>query len=415
MQKQIKVVHITTIDEGGAYKAVKRIQDSLRNEGVCSNILLRTKLNKISDDITFTDNPAKMIISKGKNLINMFFGNGMISRDLIGTDISQNGFVREADVIFLHWINSFLSYRTIEKILQLEKPVIWVMHDTWIFTGGCHVNLSCERYRIGCGKCPLIKSDRDKDISYLNYIDKVNIFQKYRFTVVGPSNWIVETAKESKVLSGQNIICIPNCYNEKIFYKRPKKEALRKKYNINTQKHIILFGAAFDGTENKFKGFSYLLEALEKLSSTEYYLMIFGHADEKTCKNLKQEYKLLGYISDEQTLAEIYNIADVYVTPSLQESFGLTVCESMACGTPVVAFPVGGIKDQIIHKENGYLAKIRDTQDIAEGIQYCISNRNQLSEDIQYSANRFSSKRVGQRYVKEVENVMLQNERKYLR
>lgn len=59
--------------------------------------------------------------------------------------------VKDADIIFLHWINSFLSYKTIEKVLELGKPMIWVMHDTWLFTGGCHVNQLCERYKEACG------------------------------------------------------------------------------------------------------------------------------------------------------------------------------------------------------------------------------------------------------------------------
>lgn len=406
MQKQTKVVHITTIDEGGAYKAVERIQNSLRNEGIVSNILLRTKLDISSDDKVCMDNSLKNIISKMKNFVNLFFASGEISRDIFGTDISNNTLIKDADVIFLHWINSFLSYKSIEKILQLGKPVIWVMHDTWLFTGGCHVNQSCERYEDECGKCPLIGTNKSKDISYLNYKDKEKIFQKYSFTVMGPSNWIVDSAKKSKILSGKNIICIPNCYNEKIFYPRCEKEALKEKLHVHTKENIILFGAAFNGTDNKNKGFSYLLEALEKLSETDYYLLIFGNADEKTCKNLKQEYKLLGYISDEQTLAEVYNIADVYVTPSLQESFGLTVCESMACGTPVVAFPVGGINDQITHKENGYLAKLKNAEDLTRGIEFSIINKEKLGQTAVLSSHRYTSENIGKQYLKEINTIL---------
>lgn len=406
MQEQIKLIHITTIDEGGAYKAVERIQQSLRQEGFVSNILVRTRIDESSDVVVYLDNIFKSTVSRTKNLLNLFLTKGEIARDVFGSDIVDHQLVVDADVIILHWINSFLSMSSIERILKLGKPVIWVMHDTWLFTGGCHVNSDCEKYQSGCGECPLIGTYKKEDISYLNYRDKEKLFEKYSFTVTGPSNWIVDAARKSKILSGKEIMYLPNCYNDNVFYKREDKRALRKKFIIDTKKHIILFGAAFNGTANANKGFSYLLEALNYLSADDYYLLIFGNADEKICKNLKQEHKLLGYISEEQILAEVYNIADVYVSPSLQESFGLTVCEAMACGIPVVAFPIGGINDQIVHKENGYLAELKNAKDIACGIEYCVDKGELLGNAARQWARRYTSKRVGKQFADLIQKIL---------
>lgn len=395
MRKEIRVVHITTIDEGGAYTAVCRIQDSLRKEGFLSDVLVRTKQQLSSDVVAFQNSVLKSIISKTKNVINRCFAQGEITRDLLGSDISKHELIKEADIIFLHWINSFLSYRTIEKLFKLGKPIIWVMHDTWLFTGGCHVNLTCERYRNGCGNCPFIGKHKEQDISYKNYKEKQRLFEKYSSTITGPSNWIVAEARKSGIVAGKDIVYIPNCYDEAIFYPRTDKNRIREKLQIDTKKKIILFGAAFNGTANRNKGFSYLLDALQELAKEEYFLLIFGNAKEEECRVLGQEYRLLGYISDEKILSEVYNIADVYVTPSLQESFGLTVCEAMACGTPVTAFPVGGINDQITHKANGYLAELKNSSSLSQGIEYCVENRLRLGEEAAKSAKRFTSTEVG--------------------
>ncbi len=83
----------------------------------------------------------------------------------------------------------------------------------------------------------------------------------------------------------------------------------------------------------------------------------------------------MGFLQDEYSTALVYNAADVFIVPSLADNLPTTVQESLSCGTPVVGFEVGGIPDMISHKKNGYLAKYKDSGDIAEGIKFCINNR----------------------------------------
>ena len=108
--------------------------------------------------------------------------------------------------------------------------------------------------------------------------------------------------------------------------------------------------------------------------------MFWKGTGKKKIKLDHMEVQYIGTIRDEEVLAEWYNIADVFVAPSIQEGFGYTVCEALACGTPTTAFAVGGMLDQIIHKENGYLAELYNAQDLAKGIQFCADNRNALGE-----------------------------------
>lgn len=371
----MKVVHVATTDFGGAFKAVQRIQESIRLYDVQSDILVRSR-SFATDTIEVMNTPTRRLLSKMRNFLNLILSHGEIVTDQFGADLIRHPRIQEADVIVLHWVNSFISDRGIRRMAGLKKPVVWVMHDMWVFTGGCHYDGNCGRYKDMCGHCPFLGSRWGKDISYWNLKKKKELFEKTKVSFVAISRWEKECALLSMPLRGKSVTWISNPLNIDVF--RPlNRRKLRQKYGIPDKK-IILFGAD-KALENPTKGFQYLIEALRYLRGEEYHAVCFGKAPERQklmAENVAIEY--LGTVTDESVLAEWYNIADVFVAPSLQEGFGYTVCEALACGTPVAAFAVGGILDQIIHKENGYLAKLYDAEQLAEGIVFCAEHREQL-------------------------------------
>lgn len=387
----MKVLHISTIDVGGAFGAARRLHEALLLKGIESKILLRTKLNKSGVGDEVFNNAISAGISKLKNACNMLYASGDISRDILGTDISNHPMVKDADIIVLHWINSFLTPREIRKLYALGKPILWFMHDMWLFTGGCHVDGYCGRYEYGCGNCRLVSKATDNDITYRNFKDKISLLSDIdNIVVAGPSQWIVECAKKSKILEGKRVICLPNMIDTKVFSIKDNLDDIKNEYGLDKNKKTILFGAADTGTENENKGFKYLLKALNYLSKEDYQLMVFGNTGVNM--NLPEGFNvvLCGFVSDESKLTQIYNMADVFVNPSNQESFGYTACEAMACGTPVVAFPIGGLKEQITHMENGYLAKYHDSDDLAKGIMYCANNKQKMSLKAVEAASKYS-------------------------
>lgn len=386
----MKVLHITTIDTGGAYKAALRLHESMLFHGIDSQIMVRTKLNPKGQAIEVFTTSVEALISKGKNGINRICSKGIIINDIFGTDISRHPLVRDADILFLHWVNSFLSCKSVIHLGRTGKRIIWVMHDMWLFTGGCHVDGYCGRYEKRCGNCPLIAGNREKDLSRKNFLTKMKMMKQLELTITGPSQWIVEQARKSDILKGKNIYHMPNTLNTSLYKPLDNVEKLRTQYGIVGQKKIVLFGAADNGTDNDNKGFRYLKEAFCFLQVEDYVLVIFGNAGEDLGLPGGLEIVRAGYVSDECKLAELYNLADVFVNPSSQESFAYTVCESMACGTPVVGFPIGGIKEQIVHQVNGYLAKYHDARDLAQGIEYCTCNADRLGQEACRSAQRYS-------------------------
>lgn len=396
----MKVLHITTVDTGGAYKAAFRLHESLEQQGLESTILVRTKLNSSSVIEEAFHNPMEALFSKGKNGINMLLSRGNIVNDRFGTDISKNPLVQEASVIFLHWINSFLSCKDVEKLGKLGKPIVWVMHDMWLFTGGCHVDGYCGKYDCRCGNCPLISGEKDNDLSRRNFLQKMEMMTKLDATIIGPSEWIVEQAKKSAILHGKKVVHIANTLNTNFFRPLLDRENIRRKYGISSNKKVILFGAADNGTENENKGFHYLREAISYLQAEKYMLLIFGNTGNNLNLPEQLETMKVGYIADEEKMVELYNAADVLVNPSNQESFGYTVCEAMACGTPAVGFPIGGIKEQIDHKKNGYLAKYHDVADLASGIAFCVENRDVLGENACQKAQKYSYEKIGKQWEK---------------
>ena len=316
----------------------------------------------------------------------------------VGIDISKEQIVQEADIIVLHWIcGSFISTRGLSKILGLNKPVVWVCHDNWPFTGGCHVRMGCEKFRDECGKCPQLQSNRRKDWSYRLLKAKKRAIRKGNITVVSPSTWMDDHVAESSLLSGFNHYVIPNPIDTAKFVPIDRIK-VRQKYNFDNDAVTILFGAV-GATATPYKGYSYLLQALELLEENlkddiVINAVVFGASDGEKREGKRIAVKYLGYLSEDQ-MVEAYNLADVYVVPSLEDSFNSTVAEALSCTTPVVAFATGGIKDIIDHQENGYLAKYKDAEDLARGIEWVlrenhnnmlgINGRNKVENTYQYS------------------------------
>lgn len=372
----MKVLHLATIDLGGAYKAAVRISESMQKCGVDSEILIRTKVHDDTDAVEIFENTAQKLVSKSKNFINLMLSKEDVISDYLGTDVSVHPLVQAADVLVLHWVNSFLSYRSVEKLLAMGKTVMWVMHDMWTFTGGCHYDGYCGGYAHACGNCPHLNSKKERDLSRRNFVRKEQVMKRGKMIFVGPSQWSVDCARQSRITAGQRVVRVLNPVNRDVFYRRENTRALREKYQIPADRKIILFGAT-QADNNKIKGMQYLDKALCEIPEDEYAVVIFGNKETVHLTNEKLQVRCLGAVEREENLAEIYSCADVFVAPSLQEAFGYTVSEALSCRVPVAAFAVGGIRDQVRHLDNGYLAPLKDAGELLRGIRWCTDTGNQ--------------------------------------
>jgi len=385
-----KVVHLSASDiGGGAAIAALRIHVAQLKSGINSKLLVQSKFSDNSSVIVLVHTP----FDKLKCYIRVFVDKltfktlSITERDRFtfpnfGMNVSNNDLVKEADIINLHWINEgFLSLKSISLLAALKKPVVFTMHDMWAFTGGCHYNNGCEKFVGDCGNCPSLKFRKEKDFSRKIYNMKSTVYKDLNVNVVTPSNWLNSEAKKSSLFHDKKIRTIPNPINTEIFNPDNKLNS-REKLNLPLDKSLILFGA-MDLT-NQRKGLNYLISALKIISKyqSEYLentkILIWGSTGEMDLSEIPFGVHLLGKITNEDKLVNCYNAADIYVAPSLQDNLPNTVIESLSCGTPVVAFNTGGMPDMIEHLINGYLARLKSSEDLAAGIVTILSDSELL-------------------------------------
>jgi len=387
------VLHLNKTDlQGGAARAAYRLHLGLKSISVDSKMLVD---DKISDDPSVHGLVGKInkIWHRALPFINeipLKFYNWEgtpFYTGCVGRNIARDELLKLTDVINLHWVSAgFLSIRNISRLAKLGKPIVWTLHDMWAFTGGCHYSGECERYVNFCGSCPQLNSDKDDDITRRIWARKERAYKGLNLTIVTPSKWLAECVKKSSLLSDVRVEVVPYGLNINIF-KPINKSTARNIFNLPENKKIILFGA-IRSTSDKRKGFSFLHKAVNYLNEIitnpkDYYLLVFGASHPENNEPFPFEVNYAGSFSDDASLALLYSCADVFIAPSLEDNLPNTVIESLACGTPVVAFNVGGMPDMIDHRKNGYLAKYKDVEDLSRGINWILDNekhRQKLAE-----------------------------------
>ncbi|MEW8956617.1 glycosyltransferase [Clostridium sp.] len=377
----MKVLHITTnvFPQSACY----RLHKSLLKEGVDSKILVVEEFFNLPKVIPYIDTFNKKLLWKIKKKIDdrvksSFESTTIFSLGHRGMNIFKHPLVKEAEVIHLHWINdSFMSIHSLEKFKSMGKKVVWTCHDSWPFTGGCHVRYECKGYIEGCSNCHLVNNKGKKYARELFRI-KEEIFKDYNIKLIAPSRWTKTSIEESKVFKGKQVFKIHNTLDLNTFKPEDKLRA-KESFGIDKEDLVLTFGAV-NSTTTKYKGYEYLLESLRmflednKELKEKIHLLIFGSDNEKRVKKLGIKYTFTGFLKEELKLDMVYNASDLFLVPSLEDSLNYTVMEALSCEVPVIAFETGGIPDLVKHKENGYLAKFKDSYDFSRGIKWCIEN-----------------------------------------
>jgi glycosyltransferase involved in cell wall biosynthesis len=276
------------------------------------------------------------------------------------------------DIVHLHWVGA--GFLSIAALKQFDCPVVWTLRDMWTFTGGCHYTAGCQRYQQTCGVCPQLRSHRDADLSRTIWNMKQRHWQGLDLWFVAISHWLADCARSSPLLSSFPIDVIPNGVDLGRFQPTVKSVA-RQAWDLPPDRPIIVFGA-MRALQDPRKGYPDLIAAIRKLKETgraaDLMLVVFGDPNVGELPDLEIASRNVGYVGDDQQLSRLYSAADIAVVPSLEEAFGKTVVEAMACGTPVVAFDIGGPRDIITHLHDGFLAQPQSSDDLARGIAWCL-------------------------------------------
>lgn len=370
----------TSEKKGGAAVAAGRLTEALINNGVKAKMLVMEKQSSSIYVASCVGHWWGMLCFFLERLViwtvNLFSRKNLFTVSLanFGSDITRTAEFREADVIHLHWINQgFLSLRSIRKILDSGKPVVWTMHDMWPCTSICHYSYDCERFRDACGECPFLRFPRRHDLSYRVMKKKVELMKGRRIEMVAVSSWLADQARQSAVSKYQHISVIPNALSLSHFHALSRSDS--RELLALPERKIIVFGAA--RIDAPIKGFDYLLSAIRLLLERKVYrreqlylVMFGGMKDESLLQRIPIDYSYLGYVKDEDDLSTVYSAANVVVSSSLYETFGQTLIEAQACGCIPVSFNNSGQRDIIEHKVNGYLAEYKSVESLAEGLHW---------------------------------------------
>ncbi len=360
-----KVLHINTVDQGGAANAMLHQHYALLGAGFESKVLCLNKtrnLEGVHEFNTPKEGLAYKILKKLRIVTNhrdrnyrqlLKYGSTTLSVSFPNTDYDLLGhsLVKEADIINLHWVGNFVDYSFLKNI---EKPVVWTIHDMNPFKGIFHYDFD------QISNTKLVSIENKVKLLKGQYLAEAK-----NLTIVGPSKWITNLSLKSENLGRFKHYAIPNAVDIKIF-KSLDSNHCRKALGLPTDKRIILFVA--QSLETERKGFKVLLKTIKEIEVEETLFAVVGDgtiplelAEEKIFR--------LGYISDSRLMAQAYNAADLFVIPSLEDNLPNTVLESLCCGTPVVGFKVGGIQEMVESGLNGLLADEVNPQSFLHGME----------------------------------------------
>lgn len=412
----MKVLHINTHDtQGGAARAAYRLHQALVEQKIDSQMLVQTRM---SDDNTVIGSKGK--IEKGLNLFRPFLDSLPVKKYknrtqtlfspawLPFSQVPKKIAEIDPDIVHLHWICGGMM--SVGDIARIKKPIVWTLHDMWAFTGGEHIDEGQQHYLNNCGDSWVLKSNQENDLSRKGWLKKQKIYAQLKnLTIVAPSQWLHQCAEGSSLMKNMNHVTIPNLLNTQKYAPFSKAEA-RKLLNLPIDKKIIAFGA-MNATGDPNKGFTHLYSAMQAINIGDTELVVFGSNEPIDAPDFKQPVHYLGHLHDDISLRLLYGAADVMIVPSLQENLSNAIMESLACGTPVVAFDIGGNSDMIDHKINGYLAVPFNPIDLANGIEWVLNTPSyqELCDNARDKVlTNFDSKVVAQQYIALYKEILAQ-------
>jgi glycosyltransferase involved in cell wall biosynthesis len=377
----MKILHLNISDysaSGGTGIAMHRLHTALRSAGHDSKILCMVKQFQEPESIYLNRSLPTKAIERLLHAAETPLALKDSSRILTAINLRNHPLYQEADVITLHCIHdNFLSYLGLPWLTQ--KPTVYYIHDMWAFTGQCHYSYECDRWQTGCGECPhlgTLKHDR----THLEWQLKKWAYDRSKLHLITASTWTEDRIRQS-MLKSFPLFQIPHSINTDLYHPSSATHC-REVLGLPLDKKILMFGA--QGLQDFRKGGDLLVEALRGLPTAlkaETVLITMGGQDSHLGTVDIPTFNF-GFIEDDRLKATLYAAADVFLFPTRHETFGLVSIESMACGTPVVAFDVGGVSGAVRPEVTGLLAAPENVSEFRLGIVRLLTDealRTQMS------------------------------------
>ena len=397
----MNVLHINQSDiTGGAAIAAYRLHQGLFRQNMQSRLLVDS--SRINSDLVETISRRRHIEGMSSRIA---FHLGLNYINLLSTArIPTHEFYIEADILNFHNLHgNYFNYLSIPKLVG-SKPAVLTLHDMWSFTGHCAYSFKCERWRTGCGKCPDLDTYPAiaRDNSALEWKLKDWVYSRSRLSIVTPSQWLSSLASQS-LLSRYPIHTIPNGLDTQI-YKPLDSQICRSALGLSEEKKVLLCAA--QNFRDPRKGGDLILEALKHIPNSlkqAVVLLVLGEGSEIIEDAIDIPTVALGYLGGDLIKTIAYSAADIFVFPTRADNLPLVLQESMACGTPIVSFDVGGVPELVRPGITGLLAKAENAIDFSQKIVELIEDnslRHYMSNQCrQIAVSEYSINLQAERYV----------------
>ena len=373
----MKVLHLATADggEGGAAKAAHALHRALLDAQYDSRMLVRRKL---SDDATVRavrpqtswGSRRRRVRERVRPPRPLPEATATFNFDLQESFDERSLFEDERpDVIVVHRITRFLTIRQLARVhCHHRVPLVWLLHDQFPVTGGCHFSLDCDGYTRSCGSCPQLRSSEPDDETHELWLRKQHELASLPIAFVGQSRDALGWVERSSLFAGRRAELIRQPIDVDAF--RPHdRRAARDVLRIPVDARVVMLGAG--DLRVPRKGTKYAVDALRLLDDDarrDLWVLAVGKGGGTLADDTGLPTRWLGQLHDDLALALAYAAADVFVSPSLADSGPLMVAESLLCGRPVVAFALGLAADLIVDDTLGRLAPPGDARVLADGI-----------------------------------------------
>lgn len=281
------------------------------------------------------------------------------------------------DVIVMHWVSGFVNSKTMKELVELTgAKMFWLMTDNAPITGGCHYPWDCKGFETDCSNCPGILTKSKKKVVEKNLaFKKKNLPDNLELFAGSTSDY--QRATHSLLFKERKTRWLFPPIDEKKFAPEGKEEA-RKHFGIKDNTRVIFYGASH--FINQRKGGKFFLEALNIINREvndsdkpyhNFQIMIAGIDSKEYFSDVALPMFDVGFLN-EDNLIKAFQAADIFVSPSVEDSGPAMVLQSIMCGTPVVAFNTGIAMNVVEKGKTGYLANLSDAADLAEGLMYML-------------------------------------------
>jgi len=352
------VVHLTKASWGGAGRYAVRLSAALQQQGVESVVCVtedesRQGTREIRDGAGRISKQFNRVLRRGVRAVSretFHTGKCVTKWSLPPLDCS--------DVVHLHGLSGWIGLADLDRWLRNAGRIFWTCHDMWPLTGGCCIHTGCNQFTSGCGRCPLLAGPA-RAVARMEHARKARLARDHSITPIANSRWMAKQIEASAIFaqSRRPVAVVPPIIDE-AFLRGDGGSGVRAHGNVSPERWIIGLGARSVSDANK--GIGPFLASLGRHTriATRCSVLIAGDGRVEVPENVDAHWT--GELTNPADMADFYRSCDVFVTPSAMETFGMTLVEAQASGTPVAGFSVGGVPEAVCPANHEWLVPTGD-------------------------------------------------------